>query len=159
MSETFFRTRTRTRDRSIRPTATWDAEAMILPALVVQVLANAYGDRFHVYAQQERRGDVPPDVVPAIRIRPKFAPWTHQGRMSGRLTVVTFTQGNRPPVIDPLTLVDRVTGDVLPEYMAGIPGISLRVRTLADQPVIRTGNPHLPSYTAAYWSAVAAGAQ
>ncbi|MFI6243957.1 hypothetical protein ACIBEF_29235 [Micromonospora sp. NPDC050795] len=155
MSETFIRTRTRKRDRSIRPNRMWNAEGMILPTLVVQVLTNAHGDRFHVYAHPDQTGDSRPEVLPAIRVRSKAAPWTHQGRMFGRLTVVTFTPDGIPPIIDPLTLVDPLTGDVLPEYMAGIPGVSLRLRALADEPVIRAGDPTKSSYSAVYWSAVA----
>ncbi|MFI7649998.1 hypothetical protein ACIBTZ_28535 [Micromonospora sp. NPDC049460] len=125
---------------------------MILPTLVTQVLRNACGDLIDVQANPLRRADTPADTLPAIRVRPSGNPWAEGDRMAGRLVVVSFSQDGDPLTINPLALIDRATGDVLPEYMAGLPGVSMKLRTVAPS-ILRNTHPELPSYVAAYWSA------
>ncbi|PYC75201.1 hypothetical protein C7C45_04855 [Micromonospora arborensis] len=127
---------------------------MVLPTLVSQVLTNACGDLVDVQSSATRGRTLAPDKLPAIRIRPRGSAWSADGRMTGRLVVITFIEGRSPMIINPLYLVDRITGDVLPEHMAGLPGVSMKLRTVAK----RRGNnwrDDLPSYAAHYWSAVA----
>ncbi|SCG69625.1 hypothetical protein GA0070609_4430 [Micromonospora echinaurantiaca] len=129
---------------------------MIVPALVTRVLYNAYGDCFTVEATAIKRGDhLPPaESLPLIRVRPRAASWTANGRMIQRLTIVTFAQDNEPPMPNHRDLIDR-WGYVLPDYLAGLPGVVMELRS-TDKATIRANRPECPSYSAVYWSAAVA---
>ncbi|MFD0973704.1 hypothetical protein [Plantactinospora endophytica] len=127
---------------------------MILPTLVSQVLTNVCGNLVDIQPSAPRGEVMRPEIRPAIRVRPRCIPWVEGNRLTGRLLVVTFVDGGDPLTINPLTLVNRVTGDVLPEHMTGLPGVAMKLRTM-DRPIIRDKIPHRPSYVAHYWSAVA----
>ncbi|MGC5381247.1 hypothetical protein ACPXB1_22505 [Micromonospora sp. DT68] len=130
-------------------TRTYPEPDMILPTLVSQVLASAYPGA-DVQPSAIRGMTHTPEVLPAVRLRPRGNAWSADGRMTGRLVVVTFIEGSTPMVIDPMSLVDPTTGDVLPRYMAGLDGVSMKLRTVSRK---RIGNKvdHLPTYAAHYW--------
>lgn len=142
------------RSHRIPPNRNYAESDMILPTLVAQVLRNVCGNLVDVQATPIRGETAPPENLPAIRIRPRGNAWAADGRMSGRMLVVSFVHGSEPLIINPRVLVDPLTGDVLPEYMTGLPGVSMKLRTCSP---MRIGNqkPHLPSYAAHYWSAIA----
>ncbi|MFI7429262.1 hypothetical protein ACIBPB_19925 [Micromonospora sp. NPDC049836] len=140
------------RDHRLPASRVWDESSMILPTLVCQVLANACGDLVDVQPSAARGKTMRPEIRPAIRVRPREAPWVDGNRIVGRLLVVTFVDSDDPLIIKPLNLVDRWTGNVLPEYLAGLPGVSMKLRTI-ERTIIANKIPSCPSYAAHYWSA------